>query len=192
MILHLIFRLKKMMTLPARPNRKYLSFLETLCPKANHLGFTLLELILYMGLLSILLLVFIQIFTSSIDVQLNTQATSSVSQDGEFILEKLNYDLHRAQNIIIPNLGEQSNHLQITIDGVNYTYEVNNGNLSLTNGSGTNTLNSYDTTVANMNFKRLGSESGKNTITMTFTLTSKTILRSGPDIKDFQITVGLR
>lgn len=134
-----------------------------------------------------------QIFSSSIDVQLDTQATSSVSQDGEFILEKLNYDLHRTQNVIIPSSpGEQSNHLQIIIDDVNYTYEVNNGNLLLIDDSGTDTLNSYETTLTNMTFKCLGNGSGKNTIAITFTLTSKTIRRSGPDIKDFRITVGLR
>lgn len=161
--------------------------------KLKHQGFTLLELLLYMGILSILLLVFMQIFTSSIDVQQESESASSVSQDAEFILQRLTYDIQRSNTVTVPAvLGGESNSLQIVIDGVNYTYTVSNDDLLLANDIGTDSLNSFDTIVSNLIFKRLGGDKGKNSIVVTFTLTSKIVRQAGVKAKNFQTTIGLR
>lgn len=156
-------------------------------------GFTLIELVVYMGLFSILLIVLAEVFTSALDDRLKSESTSQVVQDGRFILVRFMYDINRAESIAAPAvLGEQTNSLQIIISGATYTYVLNNNNLELTNNFGINKLNSGDTTISDLNFKRLGNISGKNTIQINFTLTSKTIPKSGPEIKNFQTIVGLR
>lgn len=156
-------------------------------------GFTIVELLMYMAIFSILLLVLIQIFTSILDVQQESQTTSSVYQDGEFILARLKFDIQRAQSITLPSgLGSQNPSLQITIDGIDFIYNLDNGNLLLVNNLGTASLNGFDTLVSNLNFKRIGNENGKDTIVVVFTLTSKTVQRGGPQIKNFQTTVGFR
>ena len=157
-------------------------------------GFTLIELLIYMGLLSIILVVLSQIFGSILDAHLESQASSSVHRDGRFILSKLTYDVHRANSIVLPaSLGASSTSLQLDISGIN-TYSLNNGNLELTNSLGTNNLNSGDTTVSNLNFTRIGNSAAnaKNTVRITYTITSKIVRPKGMETKDFQTTIGIR
>ena len=157
-------------------------------------GFTLVELLIYMGLLSIILVVLSQIFGSVLDAQLESQATSSVHRDGRFILSKLTYDVHRANSIVLPaSLGTSSTSLQLDISGIN-TYSLNNGNLELTSGLETNNLNSGDTTVSNLTFTRIGNSvaNAKNTVRITYTITSRIVRPKGLETKDFQTTIGIR
>ncbi len=156
-------------------------------------GFTLVEMLIYMGLLSILIVIMVDLFASSLDVQLESQATSAVQQDARFLLSRLTYDVQNAQNVLVPaTIGSQSASLQLSINSVNYTYALNNGNIQLTNNNGTDNLNSFDTTVSNLTFKKLGNGSGKDTVQIVFTLTSKVVRNTGAETKNFQTTVGLR
>ncbi|MBI4080641.1 MAG: prepilin-type N-terminal cleavage/methylation domain-containing protein [Candidatus Levybacteria bacterium] len=156
-------------------------------------GFTLVEMIISMGLLLILLLVFAQILSSLLDVQIESESTSYLQQDNRFIVLRLTRDIHEVSTIIIPgSVGEQSNTLQIQVDGIDYTYTVQNNNLILTDNSGSYALNSHDTTVSNLSFHRLGKINGKNSIRVQLRLTSKAQQAKGPDIRDIQTTIGLR
>jgi prepilin-type N-terminal cleavage/methylation domain-containing protein len=158
-------------------------------------GFTLIELLIYMGILSILLVVLSQIFGSVLDAQLESESTSAVHRDGRFILSKLSYDIHKAQSIVTPAaIGNQSTSLQLTIEGINYTYTVSSGNLEITSGLETNNLNSGDTTVSNLTFTRIGNSvaNAKNTVRITYTITSKIVRPKGMETKDFQTTIGIR
>jgi len=158
-------------------------------------GFTLVELLIYMGILSILLVVLSQIFGSVLDAQLESESTSAVHRDGRFILSKLSYDIHKAQSIVTPAaIGNQSTSLQLTIEGINYTYTVSSGNLEITSGLETNNLNSGDTTVSNLTFTRIGNSvaNAKNTVRITYTITSKIVRPKGMETKDFQTTIGIR
>jgi len=159
----------------------------------NQKGSTFIEAILYIAIYSILLVIFLQMFTAIIDIQLESEARSSVHQDGRYIMERLTFDLRRAESVSIPLApGNQSSNLQLVINGVNFTYNINNGNLTLTNDLGTDNLNSVETTVSGINFTRLGGTSDKNTIKMSLNLISKTLKRSGPQNETFKTTIGLR
>ncbi len=156
-------------------------------------GFTLVELILYGALLMILIYVLTDVFTSALDVQLESQGTSSVEQDGRFILSRLNNDILNAQTVIIPALpGSQSATLQLTTGNINYVYSLVSGNLQLVNNNGTDTLNSFDTTVSGLTFQRFGNNNRNDTIKIVFTLTSKATRTSGPNRQTFQETVAPR
>ena len=158
-------------------------------------GFTLVELLIYIGILSILLTVLAQIFGSILDAQLESEATSSVQQDGRFILSRLTYDIRRSDDIVVPAaLGNQSTSLQLTIGGVSYTYSLNGGNLELTEGVETNSINGSDSTVSNLSFTRIGNSvvNAKNTIQIEYTVTTKVLRPKGLETKDFQTTIGIR
>lgn len=163
--------------------------------KNSKKGFSLIELLLYMGIFSILIVVLFQLLTSIFDFQLESESASSVTQDGRFIVNKLAYDVPRAATISEPLLGLTGQSLTI-LDGVNsYTYSLSSGNLIVTQnpGSISNQLNSLDTTVSNLNFYHLADNVEKNdTITVTFTLTSKIKRRGQPNSLDYRTTVGLR
>lgn len=161
--------------------------------KNSRKGFTLVELLIFMGILTILLTVLTQVFTMILDSQLESQADSSVDQDGKYIINRLTYDLNNAQNINIPSIpGQQGETLQLVIGGINYAYSLNNGNMQLSDGNTTENLNSFNTNVSGVNFLRLGNPGGKNSIKITFTLTSKTIKNSGQEQEIFSTTLGLR
>ena len=162
----------------------------------NH-GFTLVELLLYMGIFSILLVALFQLFTLIIDTQTESQSTSSVFLDGQYILNRFKYDVGRAKSIIAPSsLGEQGTTTKVSIDNATYTYSLANGNVILENdvASTTAQLNSLDTTVSNLSFTRLSDTQGKNsdTLTISLSLTSNIIKRGGPKAENFKTTVGIR
>src|SRR5476651_71820 len=100
-------------------------------------GFTLIELVLYIGILTILLTLMSSIFTSILDVQLESTATSSVNQDGRYLLSKLLYDVKSSSAIVVPsNPGTVSGTMQLTINSINYTYSASSsGNLQVVNSS---------------------------------------------------------
>jgi hypothetical protein len=122
------------------------------------------------------------IFVSVLDVQLGSEATSAVEQDGRFVLMRMLYDVHRATAVLIPAVaGQSASQLQLNIGGVTYTYAVNGNNLQLVNNLGTSQLNSFNTVVSDLAVNRVG-----DTVGISFTVTSQSL------VKSFQTAVGLR
>ena len=158
-------------------------------------GVTIVELLLYMAILSILLVILTNIFISALDVQTESNATSSVEQDGNYILARLSYDIHRAQSINIPATdGAIANNFQIVVGGINYTYSVNaNNNLVLTNNLGVNNLNNNGSGVSNFSVQRFGNVGGvEDTLRIDFTVTSRIKKNSGFETKNFDTNLSLR
>lgn len=155
-------------------------------------GFTLVEIILYMALLSIFLIVLTDIFVSILDVRRESEATSAVEQDGRYILNRFMYDIPRASSVTTPaSLGGSGSTLAIVIGGTNYTYSLSGGNLQLNDGT-INNLNSSGTSLSDISFQRIGNSGGKDTIKIQFTLTSVTTRPKGSEVRTFQTTVGRR
>src|SRR3990167_7290655 len=90
-------------------------------PKTDS-GFTIVELVIYMGLFSILLVVMTQLFISTLKVQLSSESTSNVEQDSRFILARMMFDTQNASDIVIPaTLGAApGNTLHIRVSGNDY------------------------------------------------------------------------
>jgi prepilin-type N-terminal cleavage/methylation domain-containing protein len=158
-------------------------------------GFTLIELVLYIGILSILLGVMSSIFTTVVGVQLESNATSSVDQDGRYLLSKLLYDVKSSSAIVTPaNPGNVASSMQITINSINYTYSLDsNSNLQVVNNSTNeiNVLNSYNTSVSNLTFTRIGTGGSSDTIRVAYTLTSRgKELANQQETKSYQTTLG--
>lgn len=163
-------------------------------------GYTLIELVVYMGLLGILLVILSQFFIATLNVQLISQADSAVEQDGAYLLARITYDLHRAAAITSPSLGQTVATLSATIvdAGVNtsYQYTVNQNNMMLTIGGNAVQLNSDQSDVSNFTLTRVGnsgqSTQAKDTVRVGFTVKSKAITSSGVQKSDYQTTVSLR
>ena len=156
-------------------------------------GYTLVELLIFMAMLSILLVIFTQIFSLIVDARLESESTSIVAQDGNYLLNRLMYDVARTNTINLPNaVGATDTTLDITIDGVNYVYALNGANLQLTVNSSAYQLNSIGTTISDLTFKRIGNDDGKDTVQLGFTVTSKILEAGGSEFKSYQTTAGLR
>jgi len=163
-------------------------------PFSSQKGFTLIELILYMGILVLLITVLSSILSAIVDVQLNSNSTSSVDQDGNYLLAKLTHDVASSSAILIPaNPGNQTSTLQLTINSINYTYSLNSSNnLQVVNNSTneTDVLNSYNTSVSGLTFTRIGSGGSGDTVQVTYTVTSRIKERAGYESKGFTTTLG--
>lgn len=160
-------------------------------------AFTLIELLIYMGLLSVLIVVMTQIFVSVLDARLATESVESIERDGNYILNKFIYDVSRANGIISPSgTGGSGSTMIIVIGGVNYTYTLNGTNLILTNDSGSNQLNSYNTKISQNGatplFRRIGPGDATDTIQFTFKVTSQVTERTGSESKVYQTTATSR
>jgi len=159
-------------------------------------GVTLIELLIYMALVSIFIITLTDIFSSTLAVRTESEATSAVDEDGRFILSRLDYDIARAGSINIPpQIGQTRSNLRMDISGITYEYSENGGNLQLSNDQGTNNINSSETTVSSLSFQRIANSSipgTRDTVKIQFTLTSKTQRPQGPESKTFNTTVGLR
>lgn len=155
-------------------------------------GFTMVETLLYLGILIILITVLTQVFVALIDVQLETQTASPVEQDGGVALSRIEYDVSRASSITSPDLGFTSNTLEVVVDGVTYNYSILNGDLILTDSQGSDSLNSTESVFSNFTVTRSGNANGKNLIDVSFRVMGVAQKTKGPEIRDFSTTVGLR
>lgn len=157
-------------------------------------GFTVVETSIYMGLLAILLLVMTELLLSVLDVQLKTEATSSVQQDHRYLFTRLHYDINRATTIVTPALnGATTNSLQLTIDGVNYVYNLSGTDLNIGTGLGTIKLNGYNTAISAVSFTKLGNTGGReNSVRVNLTITSRTQTKSGSDSANLATTFAVR
>jgi len=147
-------------------------------------GFTIIEMLIYMGLLSIFLVVMSGMFISILDVHLESQAAAGVQQDGQYILLRLAYDMQRAGTFTV-----SVDNKTLTSPGF-FTYSETGGNLT----NGTDVLNGSQTAISNLKFVRLANSAAgsKATVQVSFTLKSLVQRQSGPEVRNFETTVGLR
>ncbi|MBI2641879.1 prepilin-type N-terminal cleavage/methylation domain-containing protein [Candidatus Roizmanbacteria bacterium] len=155
-------------------------------------GVTLIEMLIYMGLLSIILFVLTDIFTSVVSIQLESESASSVDRDGQYITSRYLYDMQKARDVTLPaNLGDTTDSLAILVGSDTVTYSNVDGSLVLTNNESPNALNSSDTFISDMNFTRYGN-ANRSAVKFSFTVTSKIRPKSGAQSRSYQITQGLR
>ncbi len=163
-------------------------------------GYTLIELVVYMGLLGMLLVILSQFFIAALNVQLVSKADTAVEQDGAYLLARITYDLRRAATLTQPSLGQTVATLSATIvdNGVNnsYQYAVNGGDMVLTIAGNAVQLNSDQSTISNFSLTRIGnsgqSVTAKDTVRVGFTVQSNAITSAGAQSLDYQTTVSLR
>lgn len=155
-------------------------------------GFTLIELILYMGIFSILLFVLTDIFISSLKIKTSAESTAVINQDGRFIFSKLANDINNSNSISAPALGATASTIDLILYGIPETIRFNNGNIELVTGGNTYVLNSIDSQITNLAFTRLGNANGKNTIRINLTLQSKQIVNNNHEVISLETTAALR
>lgn len=161
--------------------------------KKNIKGFTLVELVIYIGLLSTFLLVLVEIFLSVLNLKAESETTSAINQDTRFIFTRMAYDVDRADLVVLPaQLGGVDNSLQLEIDGATYTYSLADGNLMLNVGGVSDQLNSSDTSIENLSFQKIGNLNGKPTIKTVLTVKALMVETIGSRNQTFETTLGLR
>jgi prepilin-type N-terminal cleavage/methylation domain-containing protein len=160
----------------------------------HRLGFTLIELMVYMMILPILLYVLIQIFDSVLDVQMESMTSSSLQQDAGFILSRFEYDVHRATSITTPTAPGLTTNcpgliLGLIINSTAYNFTCSGENLYLNS----QLLNSSEVLVSGLSVTRIGNDTGHDTVKISMDLTGSSLgLNGQTQSRSYQTTFGLR
>jgi type II secretory pathway pseudopilin PulG len=157
-------------------------------------GFTLIEMLIYMGLVAAFLVILSSLFTAILETQLDTQSRSALDQGGQYLLNRLSYDIRRADSVTVPaSIGNTGQQLTLMIDGVAYSYFLANQKVQLTVGSSTYTITPFDLLISGFTVVRRGNSSGKPVIDISLSLTSLTTsLSEQPQIKDLNTSFQIR
>lgn len=162
--------------------------------KLLYKGTTLIELLLYIGLLSVFIGLLTGLFGTAMEIFLSSQSSTGISTDSTYILSRLTYDVQRAQSIATPELpGNSSSSLTLVIDGINYTYASDsNGNLIYTNNLGNFNLNSHLVGVSDIQFTKVGNSGGiEDTIKIEIKLLSRVEQPKGNDEETISTTIAI-
>lgn len=167
--------------------------MKTVKSKNNYSsGVTMIELLIYIGLLTIFLTVLTTLFVSIFNLQLTTQSTSSLTQDTRFIIARMGYDIENASSVSVVSPST------LQFNGTSSYSLDTNGNLILTIGGVSHKLNGLDTTISSLSFQKIGSQPPAPatppppTVQVKFTINSNVIEQSGPRSQEIQTTYGLR
>lgn len=157
-------------------------------------GFTLVELLLAMGIMSILMTIIMRVFLQIIEMRLDSEAESAVAQDSRYVYSRLAYDIGRASSITTPaNPGDTSSTIVLVIEGTTYTYAVDaSGDLTVNDGTGPVDLTSAGTVVSSAIFTHVGDGAEAYSVQIDMDLESKIQRVRGPANFAINTTIGVR
>lgn len=159
----------------------------------NKKGFTLVELLLYMGLSVILLVIVSGIFISILSVQNESVKNSSIEREGRYILNRLSRDVYISQDILEPvDIGESSDTLQLLIDSELITYRIVNERLYLIDDTNSYLMSGESVKVIDFNVEKLGNNGGKSVVEITLTAESENVSDGIIQTRDYKTILSVR
>jgi len=175
-------------------NNQGFTFLRKAVPEQGE-GFTLIEILIYFGLLSVILIFVVDLFLNVGEFSISSRAEKQLQEDGSFILNRLSYDIQRADSILQPtNFGEDENSLSLQIGSETVSYSLSGTALLLseTVSGRSGSLNSNLTRLNTVFFRKVGSAQTKPTIKINLQLEYVDPTKQGNAVKNFETVVGLR
>lgn len=117
----------------------------------NKRGFTLVEMLIVIGIMSILVVILSEVFGSILTTKIRSEATTALAQDSRYLLSRFYYDISRASDITSPT----GSTLSLTIGGTSYVYALDGTTLTLTvGGASPQALSSVGTQITTLDFTR--------------------------------------
>lgn len=113
-------------------------------------GFSLIELLLYIAIVSIMMVVITSFFGTIVESSLRSQTINEVQQNSTQILNFITQNIRNASNINSPSTGNNATSMIITVSGSPIGFDLNSGNIRYT----ANPLDSLPTYV-NLNSNRV-------------------------------------
>lgn len=100
-------------------------------------GFSLLELIIYIGILSLMVVILAGSFVSLTRGRTQSESRVEVESNARFALERISQDIWTASSLVTPILSTASSTLSLSVAGTSVVYDVVNGVLRRTVNAGT-------------------------------------------------------
>jgi len=137
-------------------------------------GFTLIEFIIYIGIVTVILLVMFNFSWEIIYGNVKSQAIREVQQNSRFCMEKIVRNILAASKIDLPHPGNSSNKLQLkmTDPGLNpTTFRLNDGVLTIKQGAnGPYELINDRVKITNLQFTNVSYDDTPGTIKIQLTI----------------------
>lgn len=142
--------------------------------KKKNTGFTLIELMLYIGIVSIFIVIVFQFVFMFIDARTKNQTISEVENQGAQALNQITQIIRNSQDINSPAKGSSATSLSLDVlDPAKdpTIIELVSGILRIKEGSGDyiNLTNDY-ITVSNLSFQNVSKNKNKGIIKINFTI----------------------
>ena len=158
----------------------------------NQKGTSLIEVILYIALFSIIIIVIVDLLITSGSLKTESESQSGIQTDAALITSRLNYEIRNADTITIPTaIGQTTANLSLTTSSEIHTFSLSGNNLIYQKTVGLVTtsanLNTNLTNVSSLSFQALGSVGGKISIKINFTLTEGKATQQGNQTKNYEI-----
>lgn len=137
-------------------------------------GFTLIEILLYISLISIILLVFSQFLSLLFQSRIKNQAILEVESQGAQIVTQISQIIRSADNVNLPSVGTTASSASVDV----YTsakdpalFDLTSGTIRIKEGAGSYfSLNNSKVTATGLTFKNLSRTATPGIITFQFTL----------------------
>jgi len=145
--------------------------------EACNRGFTLLELLLYLGLAAAVLSVISGLFLMLLQARIKNQTIREVEQQGAQIVNLVTQTVRNSQEINAPQKGQTGEQLSLKVDDANRTptiFSFSSGTLYMTEGAQSSiALSSSKITISNLTFSDLSLDNTPGTIRIQFTISHK-------------------
>lgn len=148
----------------------------------NNKGVTIVEILVYIGLLTIFMIVLVDVFTAILTAKLQSQSTSTLNQDARYILARITYDVENT----LPSDVDITNPTTLSVGPDTFTLSGDKITLN-NNGTGAVPLNGLDTKIDSLSFTKVG-----GTVQVIYTIESLVNLQSGVQTQTIQTTLGSR
>ena len=146
-------------------------------------GFTLLELILYLGITSILVVSVSFFFISLLQARVKFQTISEVEQQGEQVMQQITQTVRNSSSITSPATGATTAALTVVVPTGSLSpsvFDLSGGVIRITEGAGAaQPLTTTAVTVSGLSFQNLTRPTTQGVVRISFTLT-----RANPGTKN--------
>lgn len=152
------------------------NFRKTLSSSSSCLGFTIIELLLYVAIASILLLASSLFLSVLLESRVKNQTIAEVEGQGAAVLHILMQSVRNAESINVPSPGTSASSVSLTtiVSGNNPTvFDLSSGTFRMKEGSSLATaLTNTRVVVSNLTFTNLSRSSTPGTVRIRFTVTA--------------------
>lgn len=136
-------------------------------------AFTLVELLVTMGIFTALFSVLAQVFASVVEARLKSEVETQLAREQGWILARMAYDVHRAESIESVGVGST---LNLTIGGVSYSYQVIDGMLYFGPAGAIRPILDHEIEATELVVTRMQDMAGTESVQVNLTLRARTEL----------------
>lgn len=156
-------------------------------------GFTVIDLLIYMSIFAIVLAISIDLLFQSKTLEIQIAQNQEIDRNAQIALLEMTQTIHAAQNVTSPAVGLSAGDLYINNGTISYFADAN-GILERNDNGQLSNLTGSSVKVENLSFTTRAEVGQKPTVSLSFSVKSKTLIYGQTDYisRAYQTTLQLR